>query len=180
MDWVRQKIANRLGGALFDQEKAYKFAVIKQLKQAFIEKHPEIALLDFGIGEPDGLPPEYAVKSLQESCSLQEYNGYADNGASFFVQSVQNYLQKVFGISPISEAEILPVLGIKSGLSLLAGTLINPGDIVACTVPGYGVFATQAKYLGGEIYPLELKASNNFLPDLDAIPEKIRQNIKVF
>ena len=179
MDWIRQKIANRLGGALFDQEKAYKFAVIKQLKQAFIEKHPDVVLLDFGIGEPDGLPPMCAIKSLQESCALSTYNGYADNGASFFVQSVQNYLQNIFGISSITKAEILPVLGIKSGLSLLAGTLINPGDVVAYTVPGYGVFATQAKYFGGELYPLELKASNNFLPDLDAIPEKIRQNIKV-
>lgn len=180
MDWVRQKIANRLGGSLFDQEKAYKFAVIKQLKQAFIEKHPDVVLLDFGIGEPDGLPPICAIKSLQESCGLSTYNGYADNGAPFFVQSVQKYLQSVFGISHITEAEILPVLGIKAGLSLLAGTLINSGDVVACTVPGYGVFATQAKYFGGKVYPLKLKASHHFLPDLDAIPEKIRQNIKVF
>lgn len=180
MDWVRQKIAERLGGASFDKKKAYKFAVIKELKQAFVKKHPESVLLDFGIGEPDGLPPACAVRTLQETCGLPIYNGYADNGASFFAQAVLKYLQKVFGISHLTEAEILPVLGIKSGLTLLAGTLINPGDMVACTIPGYGVFATQTAYWGGQVYLLKLKASQKFLPDLDAIPEKMRQKIKVF
>lgn len=179
MDWVRKKIAKRLGGSSFDNTPLYKFAIIKQLKQDFIKKNPETILLDFGIGEPDGPPPACAIDTLRKTCNQQAYNGYADNGASFFIQSVQRYLQNLFGISHLTELEILPVLGIKSGLTLLAGTLIDPGDWIACTIPGYNVFATQAAYLGGHIYPLELNASQNFLPNLEAIPEEIRSKIKV-
>ena len=47
------------------------------------------------------------------------------------------------------------------------------------TVPGYPVFGTHAKYLGGEVYNLQLKPENNFLPNLDEIPADILKRAKV-
>ena len=49
-------------------------------------------------------------------------------------------------------------------------TLINPGDYVLMTTPGYPVFGTHAKYFGGEVLNLPLLEKNNFLPDLASIP----------
>ena len=47
------------------------------------------------------------------------------------------------------------------------------------TVPGYPVLGSQAKGLGGEVYNLPLKAENNFLPNLDSIPEDILKRAKI-
>ena len=47
------------------------------------------------------------------------------------------------------------------------------------TVPGYPVLGTHAKYLGGQVYNLPLKADNAFLPDLDAIPEEVLKKAKI-
>ena len=47
------------------------------------------------------------------------------------------------------------------------------------TVPGYPVFGTHTKYLGGEVYNVQLKAENDFLPDLDSIPADILRRAKV-
>ena len=176
--WVYYAVANRLGGAKFEQCLGYKFERIKQAKRDFLAKHPYVKLLDFGIGEPLDVPPHTVVQALKATCGQAEYNGYADNGADFFTESVQRYMQKTLNVE-LGKNEILPILGIKSGLTLLAGALINPGDWVAYTQPGYGVFATQTQYWGGNVYALTLTPERQFLPDLEAIPEPIKHKIKI-
>ena len=51
------------------------------------------------------------------------------------------------GIDP--ETEVLHSIGSKAALSILPAALINPGDYVLMTTPGYPVFGTHAKYYGG-------------------------------
>jgi LL-diaminopimelate aminotransferase len=57
--------------------------------------------------------------------------------------------------------------------------LINPGDYVLMTTPGYPVFGTHAKYYGGLVHNLPLTEANGFLPDLDSIPAEVLKKAKV-
>ena len=177
--WIYSRIAERLGGASFEKVSGYKFEAIKQAKKDFQQKHPKSSLLDFGIGEPNDAAPICAINELKACCGDWQYSLYADNGADFFKASVCEYMQSLFNVNTLNEQNILPILGIKSGLCLLAGTLINTGDLVAYTVPGYGVFATQTQYFGGKTLPLKLTQENNFLPDLNVLDEVTKENIKI-
>ena len=47
------------------------------------------------------------------------------------------------------------------------------------TVPGYPVFGTHAKYLGGRVHNLPLTEANQFLPDLDSVPAEVLKQAKV-
>ena len=47
------------------------------------------------------------------------------------------------------------------------------------TVPGYPVFGTHARYLGGRVHNLPLTEANHFLPDLDAVPAEVLKHAKV-
>jgi len=178
-EWIYDCISERLGGALFEKESGYKFEFIKQAKKVFLQNNPTIPLIDFGIGEPNDLAPQCAIDTLKTYCSDWQYGGYADNGADFFKASVCEYMQTLFNVNTLNSQNILPILGIKSGLCLLAGTLINPGDLVAYTTPGYGVFATQTKYFGGKLLSLKLSQGNNFLPNLNALNEATKESIKI-
>jgi len=51
---------------------------------------------------------------------------------------------------------------------------------VLYTDPGYPVYKIGTLFAGGEPYPLPLKAENNFLPDLDSIPEVVLKKAKIF
>jgi LL-diaminopimelate aminotransferase len=62
---------------------------------------------------------------------------------------------------------------------MLPAVFINPGDVTLMTVPGYPVAGTHTKYYGGEVHRLPLRAENDFLPDLDAIPADIRRRAKL-
>src|SRR6185436_20286696 len=87
---------------------------------------------------------------------------------------------RVCGVAGInSETEVLHSIGSKAALSILPAVLINTGDYVLMTTPGYPVFGTHAKYYGGLVHNLPLTVQNNFLPDLESIPADILPKAKV-
>ncbi|MDD5483892.1 MAG: LL-diaminopimelate aminotransferase, partial [Kiritimatiellae bacterium] len=51
---IQQLFAERIGGAAFGlSAQIYKFEKIKRAKAAARKEHPDVELLDFGVGEPD-------------------------------------------------------------------------------------------------------------------------------
>jgi LL-diaminopimelate aminotransferase len=111
---------------------------------------------------------------------LPENRGYADNGDTVLKQAAARYLDRVCGVSGIDpETEVLHSIGSKAALSMLPAALINPGDYVLMTTPGYPVFGTHAKYYGGLVHNLPLRPENRFLPDLTSIPADVLDKAKV-
>ncbi len=116
--------------------------------------------------------PEVVAK-LCEAAAKPENRGYSDNGDPVLKQAAARYMDSVFGVKGINpEAEVVHSIGSKAALSILPAAFINPGDFVLMTVPGYPVFGTHARYYGGLVYNLKLTAENNFLPDLNSIPNE--------
>jgi len=119
------------------------------------------------------------VASLAKEASLPENRGYADNGGPRLRLAAAHYMKEVFGVSLDPETEILHSIGSKAALSILPATLIDLGDVVLMTTPGYPVFGTHAAYYGGVVHSLPLTPENKFLPRLDTIPREILNKAKV-
>ncbi|MBT2761723.1 LL-diaminopimelate aminotransferase [Paenibacillus sp. ISL-20] len=179
--YIQQSFANRIGGANYGKDTAiYKFEKIKRAKAAAKQEHPGTELIDMGVGEPDEMADAGIVAKLAEEAAKQENRGYADNGIPEFKEAAVRYLKNVFGVEGIDAAtEVLHSIGSKPALAMLPSCFINPGDITIMTVPGYPVLGTHTKYLGGEVYNVELKKENGFLPDLSSIPEDIARRAKL-
>jgi LL-diaminopimelate aminotransferase len=62
---------------------------------------------------------------------------------------------------------------------MLPACFINPGDVTLMTVPGYPVAGTHTRYYGGTAFRLPLRAENDFLPDLQAIPPDVLARTKL-
>jgi LL-diaminopimelate aminotransferase len=56
---------------------------------------------------------------------------------------------------------------------------VEPGDVVLCPSPGYPVYHNYTVLCGGEPYTVPMKANDQFLPDLNAIPKDIAQRAKL-
>lgn len=179
--YIQSNFADRIGGANYGKETAiYKFEKIKRAKAAAQKDFPAIPLIDMGVGEPDEMADAGIVAKLAEEAAKPENRGYADNGIPEFKEAAAKYLKEVFrvdGIDPIHD--IVHSIGSKPALAMLPSCFINPGDITIMTVPGYPVLGTHTKYLGGEVYTVELKKENQFLPNLDDIPEDIARRAKL-
>ena len=152
----------------------YKFEKIKRAKRAAMAAHPGAEIIDLGIGEPDEMAFPEVVETLCAEARKPENRGYADNGDAVLKQAAARYLDRVCGVKGINpETEVLHSIGSKAALSILPAALINPGDYVLMTAPGYPVFGTHAKYLGGRVHNLPLTEENGFLPDLTSVPAEI-------
>ncbi|HSL86599.1 MAG TPA: aminotransferase class I/II-fold pyridoxal phosphate-dependent enzyme, partial [Bacteroidales bacterium] len=157
------KISERLGGTGFGKSTAiYKFEIIKRAKTAARKAHPDMALIDMGVGEPDWPADDIVVKVLAEEAGRSENRWYADNGIIEFQEEAARYLEKVYDLSGLIPSEqILHGIGSKPVLAMLPLCFINPGDTLLTTVPGYPVTATYTRYLGGEVFNLPLMESNS-------------------
>jgi LL-diaminopimelate aminotransferase len=179
--YIQSLFAERLGGSQYGQSPAlYKFEKIKRAKRAAVAAHPGAEIIDLGVGEPDEMAFPEVVEKLCAEARRPENRGYADNGDAVLKQAAARYLDRVCGVKGINpETEVIHSIGSKAALSILPAALVNPGDYVLMTVPGYPVFGTQARYLGGRVHPLPLTEENQFLPDLDSVPAEVLKQAKV-
>lgn len=179
--YIQNLFAERIGGRQYGKSTAiYKFEKIKRAKRAALAANPGAEIIDMGVGEPDEMAFPEVVEKLHEAARKPENRGYADNGDAVLKQSAARYMARVCGVKDINpETEVLHSIGSKAALSILPAALINPGDYVLMTIPGYPVFGTHAKYYGGLVHNLPLTEANNFLPDLDSIPKDVLSRAKV-
>jgi LL-diaminopimelate aminotransferase len=175
------KISERLGGKDFGKSTViYKFELIKRAKAAAKLAHPDVKLIDMGVGEPDWPADKTVVKTLSEEAGKPDNRWYADNGIPEFQEAAAKYLEKVYGLTGINPSEhIVHGIGSKPVLAMLPICFINPGDYLLTTVPGYPVTATYTKYLGGEVFSLPLLESNSFYPDFSIIPDAVLSKAKL-
>jgi LL-diaminopimelate aminotransferase len=179
--YIQNLFAERIGGRQYGKSTAiYKFEKIKRAKRAAIAAHPGAEIIDMGVGEPDEMAFPQVVAKLADEARKPENRGYADNGDAVLKQAAARYLDAVCGVKGINpDTEVLHSIGSKAALSILPAALINPGDYVLMTTPGYPVFGTHAKYYGGLVHNLPLTQENQFLPDLDSVPGEALKKTKV-
>ncbi len=178
--FIQQRFAERIGGKLYGKTtEIYKFEKIKRAKRAALASRPDAEIIDMGVGEPDEMAFPEVVEELFREAKKPENRGYADNGDNVLKQAAVRYLDRVCGVKGIDpETEVVHSIGSKAALSILPAALINPGDYVLMTTPGYPVFGTHAKYYGGLVHNLPLTATNRFLPDLESVPGEILKKTK--
>ena len=178
--YFQNLFAERIGGASYGKDtEIYKFEKIKRAKRKARADHPELELVDFGIGENDEMAPRAVRQELAAAIGRPENRGYADNGIPEFKAAVARYMAREFDVDLDPETEVNHAIGSKTALAMLPAAFINPGDVTLITVPGYPVAATHTRYYGGEVHPLELWAENDFLPDLASIPQSVRDRAKL-
>ncbi len=179
--YIQNLFAERIGGRQYGKSQAiYKFEKIKRAKRAAMAAHPGAEIIDMGVGEPDEMAFPEVVGKLCDEARKPENRGYADNGDAVLKEAAARYLERVCRVTGINpETEILHSIGSKAALSILPAVLINPGDYVLMTTPGYPVFGTHAKYYGGLVHNLPLTEANQFLPDLESVPADVLEKAKV-
>jgi LL-diaminopimelate aminotransferase len=177
---VQNLFAARIGGMAYGTSTAlYKFEKIKRAKRAALAAHPGAEIIDLGVGEPDEMAFPQVVAQLAREAAKPENRGYADNGDDVLKIAAARYLERVCGVPGIDpETEVIHSIGSKAALTILPAALIDPGDFVLMTTPGYPVFGTHARYYGGIVHQLPLLERHGFLPDLDSVPAAVLRKCK--
>ncbi|MEM9165051.1 MAG: aspartate aminotransferase, partial [Cyanobacteria bacterium P01_F01_bin.4] len=171
LDWI--KPARRLGAL-----PPYVFARLDELKAN--ARAQGVDLIDLGMGNPGGPTPAPVVEAAQKAMQDPNNHGYPPfEGTASFRQAITDWYHRRYGVTLDPEGEALPLLGSKEGLSHLALAYIDPGDLVLVPTPAYPAHFRGPAIASAEIYPLVLTAENDWLIDIDAIPEDVARRAKV-
>jgi LL-diaminopimelate aminotransferase len=179
--YIQNLFAERIGGSQFGRSTAlYKFEKIKRAKRAALDANPGAEIIDMGVGEPDEMAFPEVIEVLHREARKPENRGYADNGDRALKEAAARYMERVCDVSGIDpETEVIHSIGSKAALSILPAALIDPGDYVLMTTPGYPVFGTHSRYYGGNVFNLPLTKASRFLPDLGSVPADVLAKAKV-
>lgn len=157
----------------------YMFAQLDEMKEAARKRGAD--LIDLGMGNPDQPTPEPIVKAIQAGVGNPANHGYPNfKGKPEFRQAVADWMKRRYNVDIDPATEVQPLIGSKEGLAHLTFAYVDEGDTVIVPSPYYPVHSRAAWIAGGHVHHLPMTAANNFLPDLDSIPDEVSAKAKLF
>lgn len=144
-------------------------------KQKIAERRAAgVDVISLSMGDPDLPAPQAVVDRLCTAMQDPENHRYPEyRGMLALHEAIAAWFEGRFGIRLTPEREILPLLGSKEGLAYAGAAVLNAGDISLIPNPYYPVYVTASTTAGAQPYMLPLVEQNNYLPDLDSIPQDI-------
>lgn len=139
-----------------------------------------VDIISFAIGDPDLPTPDYIIDKLCQSARNPVNHRYPETfGLPELCSAIAVWYKNRFNVELDPAKEILPLIGSKEGIGHMSFCLLDPGDVALVPDPGYPVYSISSFLAGGDVHYLPLTEDNNFLPDLDNIPESILKKSKV-
>ncbi|WP_152590760.1 LL-diaminopimelate aminotransferase [Nostoc sphaeroides] len=131
-------------------------------------------VIDLSLGSSD-LPAEaHVIEAIAQSLGDRSTHGYLlFNGTLGFREAAANWYEQKFGIKVDPQTEVLPLIGSQEGTAHLPLAILNPGDFALLLDPGYPSHAGGVYLASGQIYPMPLRAENDFLPVFADIPAPV-------
>ncbi|AIQ47534.1 aminotransferase [Paenibacillus sp. FSL R7-0273] len=161
--WRSDKLSH-LGSSIFAEVAGWK-------EEARTNGHD---IIDLGIGSPDQAPAPEIREALSAAVLRDDSYSYpASKGSAVFREQAAKWMSWRFGVDVDPGEELVSLMGSQDGLAHLALAVCNPGDLAIVPDPGYPIYSGSLAIAGVKAWPLPLLAENDFLPDLDSIPDEV-------
>ena len=157
----------------------YIFGVIDGLKlEAYRWKQD---VIDLAMGNPDMPTPKHIVERLCDTVvnHPRTHRYPQEKGMPKFRHAVSEWYQKRTGQSFNPDTEILTLVGSKEGIAHFYQAWLDPGDIVLFPSPCYPVHYYGVLLAGGTPVEMPITPENNYLPDLERIPDEVARKAKI-
>jgi len=131
-------------------------------------------VINLGQGNPDLPTPPHVIAALQSAAVEPTMHKYIPFGGLMELkEAVAQWYTNRFNVALDPESEICILIGAKLGLQEISLCLLDEGDICLVPDPGYPDYWSGIELAGGMRYPVPLVPENQFLPDLQSIPEEV-------
>ena len=152
------------------------FARLAALKQQKISAGEEV--IDLSIGAPNIPPPAHVMKVLAEEALKPENYVYAVTDTRELLNEAADWYRRRYGVELDPASEICSLYGSQEGLSHIALTLIDDGDLTLVPDPCYPIFADGPKIAGSKIFFMPQLSEHDYIIQLDKIPADVAARAK--
>ena len=152
-----------------------------EISRKIAEKRAQgVDVVSFAVGDPDIPTPSHVIDALCQAARDPANHRYPEtDGLPDLRRAIARWYERRFDVSLDSDREVLPLIGSKEGIGHIALCFIDPGDLALVPDPGYPVYSVGTMFAGGDCYFMPLTEENDFLPDLEAIPEAVARRARL-
>ena len=151
------------------------FRVMELMKRAAQLEAQGHRVVHFEVGEPDFNTAEPIVEAGRKAL-LDGHTKYTHAlGTEALREALSRDYRERLDVAVPAE-RILVTAGASGGLLLLNALLIDPGDGLLVTDPGYPCNAAFPRIVGGAAQPVALRAEAGYLPEVDDLARAWRPN----
>ncbi|WP_139693896.1 aminotransferase class I/II-fold pyridoxal phosphate-dependent enzyme [Sporolactobacillus terrae] len=148
------------------------FTSIEQKIDAVVKQG--IDVIHLHTGSPDQPTPKPIIEAMNQAAPLHENQGYPTAGGKrSFKEAISSFYRREYGVTLDPETEVTVFDGATVAISALPQTLLNPGDVMLTTDPGYPLYYVCPELAGARTYGIPVRAEDDFLPDYRTIPADI-------
>jgi aspartate/methionine/tyrosine aminotransferase len=132
-------------------------------------------VINLGIGSPDLPPSKEVTDTLAEAAADPKGHGYQPYvGIPQLREAFAQWYRRWYNVDLNPANEVLPLIGSKEGIMHISMAFINEGDGVLVPNPGYPTYSSVSKLVGAKIISYNLKAEQDWQPDLEQLEEQYR------
>lgn len=136
-------------------------------------------VIDLSIGAPNIAPAKHIMEAISQACLKPENYLYAITDQDDLLNAVKKWYQRRYHVELDEKTEICSLLGLQEGLSHLAMTIVNEGDVVLVPNPSYPIFKDGPLLAQAHVIDMPLKKENNYLIDFSKINEEDAKRAKL-
>lgn len=157
----------------------YLFAEINRKREELVAQG--IDIINMAVGDPDKPTPAHILQAMHEAIDDAANHNYPPyQGMPAFREAAVQWMERRFGVMGLNpNSEVISSIGSKEAIHNTFLAFVETGDYVLIPDPGYPVYRTATIFAGGEPFTMPLKAENQFLPDLNIIPEEVARQAKL-
>jgi len=135
-------------------------------------------MIHLEIGEPDFDTPAHVRHAAAEALE-QGYTHYTGStGIPELRETIAAYAGKNRGLT-FDPANVVVTPGAKPIMFYTIMALIEPGDEVIYTNPGFPIYESMINFLGGVAVPLQLSERRDFRINLEELESKVSSNTRL-
>ncbi len=142
-----------------------------------------VDVISLAIGDPVDPSPQPVIDALCKAAQDPENHRYPTDeewGMLPFRESVTRWYKRRYDVTLDPTNEVVALIGSKEGCHHFALGVINPGDQVLVTDPGYPGYKPSIWFVGAEPVAVPMKAENDFLPKFEDIPTDLAKKATAF
>jgi aminotransferase len=157
---------------------------LKQIKPSGVRRffnleHEMSGTINLGVGEPDFSPPQHALEAGYQATKEGKTHYSPTNGISELREELVNTAYSDYGIRYDSGSEVLVTVGGTESIFVALLGLVNPGDEVLITNPGFVLYEPCVRLAGGVPVSVPLLKKNSFRPYVDDVTSLVTDRSRV-
>lgn len=136
-------------------------------------------IVHFEIGQPDFDTPAHIKEAAKAALDAGKTRYTSNYGTVELRQAIADKLKAMNGLEVDPAKEIMVTVGGEEAMAAAVLSLVDAGDEVLITDPGYSPYASMIKIANAVPVSVPLDEANNFNFDLDALERAITERTKL-